>query len=127
MAARLRTGVVVIASKHQVRGLSICRAKISLSFGLAGCLISWAIVGEKSPLRLYFLYHVAIPNLWARLHTIPYIVIVVLRPTMFADAILYFFIFIQWAIIGFLLALLVCKRQWGERQSGPPVLDQTNN
>src|SRR5216683_6344429 len=111
MAARLRTEVVAIAGKHQVRGLSMCRAKTSLSFGLAACLTSWLIVGEKSPLRLYFLYHVAIPNLWARLHIIPYIMIVVLRPTMFADGMQYFLIFMQWAVIGFVFALLVCKRK----------------
>jgi hypothetical protein len=90
----------------------IRKFRFHLAFA-AGCIVlsvilNWFILSESSPLRSYFLYHVGIPNLWSRLHIIPYITGMIVsgnidRPdwtVSFITACL------QWFVVGFLLSFV---------------------
>jgi hypothetical protein len=57
---------------------------------------TWLILGDNSPLQNYFLQHVTIPNLFRVLLTVPYLLVVILRPSSFVDALSYGFISLQW-------------------------------
>src|SRR2546423_15142506 len=65
----------------------------SISLALAACLLSWFIVGVNSPLADYFLRHLTILNLWQTIHTAPYLIMVIFRPAVWGDAILYLLVF----------------------------------
>jgi len=69
------------------------------------------VLSEKSPLDSYFLNHVAGRNLVARLVFLPYAVVMLLHPDLWADQISYILIFVQWLLIGLLLAAIVCRRR----------------
>ncbi len=88
---------------------SKCRTRFSIGFALCACLASWFIVGESSPLAGYFLTHVEIPNLWYALHTIPYLLGLLLPSNVFTELVIDAAIFLQWLLIGYLLARLFCK------------------
>ena len=92
-----------------VNSISKCRVRISLAVALFACLISWLIVGETSPLADYFLWHVEIPNLWSALHVVPYLIIMIFRPAPFDEAITFILVFLQWLLIGYVLARLICR------------------
>jgi hypothetical protein len=85
------------------------RMKFAIGLALCACLVSWLIVGETSPLSVYFLEHVELPNLWMTLHTLPYLVLVIFRPMLLGDVVLYALVFLQWFLIGYLLALLIFR------------------
>jgi hypothetical protein len=86
-----------------------CHVRIALVFGLLGLATTWLLWLKAPPLWSYFLDRVQIPNLWARIHTIPHLVVVVFRPSMLGDAMFYFLAFLQWMIIGFLISFVVCR------------------
>lgn len=86
-----------------------CRAGVSLVFALAASLLTWLVLGDWSPLEQYFLQHVTIPNILRAILTVPYLVLMVLRPAAFADTIGYALIFVQWLLVGFILSLLICR------------------
>jgi len=86
-----------------------CHVRIAVLIGLAGLVMTWLFMSESSPLWSYFLNHVQIPNFWARVLTIPYLIVVVFRPSMLAEPMFYFLAFVQWTIIGFLISLVGCR------------------
>ena len=86
-----------------------CHVRTATLIGLVGLVTTWLFMAESSPLWTYFLDHVQIPNLWARINTIPYLIVVVFRPSMLAEALFYFLAFLQWLIIGFLISFVVCR------------------
>lgn len=73
--------------------------------------LTWLVLGDSSPLAEYFLEHVTVPNLVRSMLTVPYLLLMVLRPNRDADFIGYILIFVQWLIVGFVLSLLVCRRR----------------
>ena len=90
---------------------TVWKRRIRLSFGVAlsACLLSWLVVGETSPFADYFLAHVGVPNLWRTIHTVPYLIMVIFRPAVWGDPILYLLVFLQWLLIGFLLSILILR------------------
>jgi hypothetical protein len=86
------------------------RLRFGLIFALVATLVTWLMLGENSPLEGYFLFHVAIANLVLKLLVVPYSVVMVLRPLIWADAISYALIFLQWLIVGFLFSLVFFRR-----------------
>ncbi len=90
--------------------ISKCRTILSPGIALGACFINWLIMGESSPLADYFLYHVEIPNLWRVLHILPYLFVVIFRTQIIEVAIYYFLVFLQWLLLGYVVALLVCRR-----------------
>jgi hypothetical protein len=86
-----------------------CRGRLSFGIALSACLLSWLVIGETSPFADYFLRHVEVPNVWRAIHTIPYLIMVIFRPAIMAQVILYLSIFVQWLLIAFALSLLVCR------------------
>ncbi len=87
-----------------------CRVGLGVGFGLVASFFTWLVLGDKSPLADYFLQHVTLPNVLRTMLTIPYAVLVVLRPKSGAYVIGYGLIFLQWLIVCLLLSLLVCRR-----------------
>ncbi len=90
----------------------IVRSRIEFALVVAIVLtfLTWLVLGDTSPLRDYFLFHVAIANLVLKLLVVPYSVVMVLRPLIWADAITYALIFLQWLIVGFLFSLVFFRR-----------------
>ena len=86
------------------------RIVVALVAAIVLTLLTWLVLGDGSPLRDYFLFHVAITNLVLKLLVVPYSVVMVLRPLIWADAISYALIFLQWLIIGFLISLVFFRR-----------------
>jgi hypothetical protein len=90
----------------------ISRSRIVFALVVATVLtiLTWLVLGDTSPLRDYFLFHVAIANLVLKLLVVPYSLAMVLRPLIWADAISYALIFLQWLIVGFLFSLVFFRR-----------------
>ena len=82
-----------------------------MGVALGASLVSWIIVGQTSPLANYFLWHGALPNLWRRIHTLPYVIVLISRPPILEEAIEYFLVFLQWVLIGYVLARLACRNR----------------
>ena len=85
------------------------RLRFSLTFALVATLVTWLALGENSPLGGYFLYHVAVPNLFRKILTLPYLILILLRPGLWADEIGYLLVFLQWLVGGFVLSLLIYR------------------
>ena len=91
------------------------RFRIHFASGAVWVLIfaclDWLLMWESSPLRNYFLFHVELPNLWRKLHTIPYIVGMIVSGNVHqASAVGYYAAATaQWFTIGWMLAVLFTK------------------
>ena len=89
--------------------------RIHFVFGAAVVLVfaclDWLLMWESSPLQHYFLFHVELPNLWRKLHTIPYIAGMVASGNVHqASAVGYYAVAaIQWNTLGLILAVLFTK------------------
>jgi len=71
-----------------------------------GCFAFGFLISDKGPFSEFFLYHVAIPNMWSALNVLPLIV-----GTMFSrnvhqpsDIAAYVGFFIQWFIVGLIVS-----------------------
>jgi hypothetical protein len=104
----------VLVPEFPMNATSKCRLRLSLGVALGACVGSWLIVGETSPFADYFLWHVEIPNLWRTMHSVQYLIIMIFRPQILEEVILYVSIFVQWLLIGFVFARLVCRRHQPE-------------
>ena len=74
--------------------------RVTLGIALSASLVSWLVVGETSPLADYFLWHVEIRNLWLTVHRLPYLIVLILRPPFFEDAVEYLLVFLQLKTLG---------------------------
>lgn len=91
--------------------ISTCTAGISTGFALVAMAITWLVLGETSPLREYFSYHVAVTNFAGKLLPLPYFGLMILRPPYaIQDLVGYGLEFIQWLVIGYLVALIFCRK-----------------
>lgn len=71
-------------------------------FALAAVTVDWLIQGETSPFYQYFIWHAGLPNFWAFLNTIPYVLAIVVGIEWF-----HWVIFLaHWFIVGYLLSAL---------------------
>ena len=91
--------------------VSKCRVSIALIFAIVATTMVWLILADSSPLHDYFLYHVTVPNIVARLITVPYLIIMVLRPETFDEALAYLLVFVQWFLVGYVIAILFCRNR----------------
>ncbi len=77
---------------------------LSLVIGGLGCLIAWLVTADSSPLADYFLYHTTIPNIWATLHVVPYLITTLLQSTWLSDELVsYVAVGLQWALVAYLI------------------------
>jgi hypothetical protein len=90
--------------------LSKCKAKISVIFAVVASVVTWLVLSENSPFDRFFLYHVTGRDFFGRLVFLPYVVLLLLHPTVWADLISYALIFTQWLVVGFLISLLMCRK-----------------
>jgi hypothetical protein len=80
----------------------------SLGFALFAVLVDWLVLGETSPLKPYFMYHVTIPNFVGRLLVLPYFALIIFRPRPpFEEIIGYGLEFIQWLVVGYVLIKVI--------------------
>jgi hypothetical protein len=96
-----------------VTAVSRRRTIFSFSFALVATLLVWLVLGDTTPLQEYFLYHVTIPNLLMAVLVVPYLILTILRPEVYGDAISYALIFLQWLLVGYVIARLVFRRKAG--------------
>ncbi len=90
--------------------ISTCRASVSAGFALLTMTATWLVLGEGSPLRSFFLYHVTIPNIVGRLLVVPFLLLTVFRPSSpWEEIVGYGSEFVQWFVIGYLLSLIFCR------------------
>lgn len=76
------------------------------AFAVVALGLSWLIQGQTSPFHDYFIWHVDLPNLWVKFHTIPYIIALVFR-----SALVYGAMFVaQWFLIGWLFSTLLKRK-----------------
>jgi hypothetical protein len=76
------------------------------TFAGVALVVSWLIQGQTSPFYKYFIWHVDLPNLWVKLHTIPYIIALIFRSEL-----VYWVMFVaQWFIIGLLFSTLLRRK-----------------
>jgi hypothetical protein len=84
---------------------------ISIGFALIAMGLTWLVLGETSPLREYFTYHVAVPNFVGKLLPLPYFGLMILRPPYaIQDLVGYGLEFIQWLVIGYVVAFMLCRK-----------------
>jgi hypothetical protein len=88
---------------------SKCYAIVSLLFAVVASAVTWLVLNENSPFDTYFLYHVTGRNFVGRLVFVPYVVVLLLRPSFGADELSYILIFFQWLLVGIVLAILICR------------------
>ena len=98
--------------------MSKCRLRLSVTFTLLMLVVTWLLLGDRSPLENYFLYNVILPNFLRTLLTGPYLVMMIIGPGTLATGIAYILILIQWFIIGFILSLLICRTPKPDRRTG---------
>lgn len=90
---------------------SILVVAVGVAFSLFAMIMTWLVLGDASPFREYFLYRVSIPNLIGRLLVLPYFGLVLLNPSPEVENFVGLVLeFIQWFVIGSLLAWLLCRR-----------------
>ena len=88
------------------------RLRFHFIFGLAAILVfgvcSWLVRGESSPLHDYFLWHGEWPNLYSRLHIMPYIVGMLVSGNVHQPSSIAFIAAaaVQWFFAGFLLSFV---------------------
>lgn len=81
--------------------------KLHLLFGavvvLLFLLCGWLVTAESSPLSDYFLYNIALPNLWRRLNLAPAFVGLILSGNVHQPSPVGYFAgaIVQWFIVGF--------------------------
>jgi hypothetical protein len=79
---------------------------------------TWLVLGEGSPLRAFFLYHVTIPNIVGRLLVLPFLLLTVFRPASpWREIVGYGSEFIQWFVIAYLLSLIIWRARLGSGRS----------
>ena len=86
------------------------RVFFAIVVGLVFTALVWLILDVNSPFGPYFLIHLTVPNVARRIHTLPYLVVAVLRPKTWVNQISYGLIFVQWAVVGFLLSMLFVRK-----------------
>ena len=78
---------------------------LSAGFASLCVFLVWLILGDWSPFKEYFLYHVTVPNFVRGLHAPTYLLQVIFRPEPpFEEIIGYGSVFVQWFVIAFLLS-----------------------
>ena len=88
------------------------RAKIQWLISVVTLLvagtITWLVLGETSPLREYFLWHVRIPNIWRQFILLPFIISAIASGNVHGGNIIVFCITFsaQWLFLGWILSLL---------------------
>jgi hypothetical protein len=87
------------------------RIGFSSGFSVLVCFLVWLVLGDNSPVEEYFLNHVGLPNLIRQLLILPYLALVVVRPsTPLGDDILILTIeFLQWLLVGYFLSRLIFR------------------
>ena len=75
-----------------------------IAFGVS----SWLIMTDSSPFHDYFLWHVAIPNIYSRLHQVAYIAGMILSGNVHQPNAIGFYVaaVLQWFLVGFALSFL---------------------
>lgn len=91
--------------------VSKSRVTIALTFAIVATTMVWLVLGESSPFYDYFLFNVTVPNIVGRLITIPYIIMMILRPRTGGDALAYIFVFLQWFLVGYIIAALFVRKK----------------
>lgn len=91
------------------------RMSFAFIFAIAATVIVWLLLSDSSPLYFYFLYHVTIPNMMRKLIVVPYVIMMILRPARFGDDLAYALVFLQWLLVGYVLAILLSRK----RDPGP--------
>src|SRR6267142_6337012 len=84
--------------------LTICGLVVVLAF-----FLNWLILGDSSPLREYFLWHVGLPNAWRGMNMIPVIISAVAAGNLHGGNEFVFFVAfaIQWLLVGLALSFVV--------------------
>jgi hypothetical protein len=80
------------------------RFVVTIVLAVVLTVTTWLILGDNSPFQNYFLQHVTMPNLFRVLLTVPCLLVVILRPSSFVDALSYIFILLQWLIAAYIVA-----------------------
>jgi hypothetical protein len=90
---------------------TVFKVIFSVAGGIGAVIGNWLFEGETSPLHHYFLWHVAIPNMWGRLNIIPVIVSALIagNPHGGSELVYAFGVFVQWFLIFYLLCGLIPK------------------
>ena len=71
---------------------------IGITVGIIGCFLTWIIMGNSLLFKNPVPY---VDVLWAILHAHLYVILLMINPQSYLeDVITYFFIFIQWFILG---------------------------
>ena len=94
--------------------MHVSKRRIGFSWGCSVlvCFSVWLVLGDNSPFQEYFLNHVGLPNLIRRLLVLPYLALVVVRPsTPLGDDILILTIeFLQWLLVGYFISRLIFRK-----------------
>lgn len=79
---------------------------VSGSVALIALMVNWLVLGDSSPFHEHFLWHTGLPNFWLVLNILPAIgsAVVAGNPHSGSEIVYGIFLFLQWLIVGFLLA-----------------------
>src|SRR5437660_8668757 len=78
----------------------------SIIFAIAATTLTWLVLADGSPLRGYFLNHTTIPNFVGRLLIVPYLGLILIRPSLFLQDVVGLVLeLVQWLVVGFVFML----------------------
>lgn len=94
--------------------VSVIPVTVSVLVLVVASILNWLLIGESSPLREYFLWHAAIPNLWGVLNVVPGLISIVGSGNVHAgsEPVFYVAFAIQWLLIGLLMGLVLSFVLW---------------
>jgi len=74
-----------------------------------GCFVFGYLISDEGPFSEFFLYHVAIPNIWSAFNILPLILGTVFSRNVHhpSDIAAYVGFFIQWFIVGLIVSEFV--------------------
>jgi hypothetical protein len=74
-------------------------------------VVTWLVLGDRSPFHDYFLWHGALPNIWRLTIIIPFILSAMISGNPHAPPTAPFMLalIIQWTVLGYLLSIPMTK------------------
>ena len=94
--------------------VSVIPVTVSVLVLMVALILNWLLIGETSPLREYFLWHVAMRNVWGFLNVVPAIISIFASGNVHAgsESVFYVAFAIQWLLIGLLVGLFLSFVVW---------------
>lgn len=105
--------IVTINPREEANHMRASKPRMifTLLFALIATTVTWLVLSHNSPMADYFLFHVGIRNVVGRMLFVPYLILLMLNldtPDA-ADLVSYVLAFLQWLLLGYVIARLILR------------------